>query len=516
MGFCILRLCIHCQPRLGICADILGLLAKHEIDLRGIEIDHAGSVFLNFPTLEFDALAHLMPSIRRLDGIHDVTSVPYMPIERLHQETKLLLKALPEPIISINRKGLITVVNQAACELLTKDATALKNQKLSDFTKGFRLSQWLNHAAPEPSCVRMNLGSRAYLADLYPIYLPDDDSNDVFSGAVISFKSPQRLGKQMGALQKSDNAFDAIVATSPIMKQVIDNAKRMSGLDAPLLITGETGSGKEVLARACHAHSMRRELPFLVINCASIPDDVIETELFGFSETRDGTLISKKGIVELAEGGTVFLDELGDMSLILQNKLLRLLQDGTYRRVGDEQERRSDIRIISATQKQLPQLISQGSFREDLYYRLNVLTLNVPPLKLRSADVLVLANQFIKQFSTGRDQPIRLTNAAAEKLTQYAWPGNVRQLENTILRAVSLVDGDRLTPDQLLLPEACEPQDISDEHFEGSLEQSMKRFESRLLARLYPDYPSSRQLGKKLGVSHTAIANKLREYKIGR
>jgi transcriptional regulator of aroF, aroG, tyrA and aromatic amino acid transport len=204
------------------------------------------------------------------------------------------------------------------------------------------------------------------------------------------------------------------------------------------------------------------------------------------------------------------------MSALLQNKYLRLLQDGPTRRIGDEKEYASNVRIICSTQKNLLSLCRSGQFREDLYYRLNVLTLHIPPLRDRKADILPMAERFIARYAEPQRRYIRLSTACQNAIQSYPWPGNVRQLENALLRAVSLVDGDVLEPEQLQLPSFNEGWGFVDDDFDGTLEEAMKRFESQLLKRLYPAYPSSRQLGKKLGVSHTAIANKLREYKIGR
>jgi transcriptional regulator of aroF, aroG, tyrA and aromatic amino acid transport len=204
------------------------------------------------------------------------------------------------------------------------------------------------------------------------------------------------------------------------------------------------------------------------------------------------------------------------MTSLLQNKFLRLLQDGSYRRIGDEQEYSSDVRIICSTQKNLLELCQKGEFREDLYYRLNVLTLHIPALRDRKSDVIPMAERFIARFAEPHRQRIKISSACQNALQQYPWPGNVRQMENALLRAVSLVEGDLLEPEHLQLPSFSSGWGYVDESFEGTLEEAMKRFESELLKRLYPAYPSSRQLGKKLGVSHTAIANKLREYHIGK
>ncbi|MHA7879385.1 MAG: transcriptional regulator TyrR [Saccharospirillum sp.] len=515
-----MRLKILCEERLGICAEVLDILVNHKIDLRGIEIDPNGQIFLNFPNVEFDEFQHLMPEIRLIPGIYDVSLIPYMPIEREQQELHTLLKTLPEPVVSIDSRGTVVIANEAALDILQLPEEEVKGKLLKNWVKGFNFNKWLSDDHPKTQSSHMQLKGRTFLADVYPIEVPDEsdeDAENLFAGAVITFKSPERLGRQMTAYHQQTGEFDMLIAESQSMKKVIRQAKRMSGLDAPLLITGETGTGKELLAKSCHQHSLRKDKPFLVLNCAALPDNVAESELFGYAAGAfEGATQAKKGILELAEGGTVFLDEIGDMSRVLQSKFLRLLQDGTYRRVGDEKEYTSDVRIICSTQKDLLNLCQEGTFREDLFYRLNVLTLHIPPLRERKTDILPMAERFIARFAEPQRRRIRLSKTCQNALQQYPWPGNVRQMENSLLRAVSLAEGDELEPEHLQLPSFTSGWGYVDEHFEGTLEEAMKRFESELLRRLYPAYPSSRQLGKKLGVSHTAVANKLREYNIGK
>ncbi|MEJ2065118.1 MAG: transcriptional regulator TyrR [Reinekea sp.] len=512
-----MRLHIRCEERLGICAEILDILVNHQIGLRGIEIDPSGQIYLNFPTVEFDEFQHLMPEIRLIPGVHDVSLVPYMPIEREQQEMQTLLRTLPEPVISFDSKGYIEVANEAALDILQLSDDEARHKLLKNWLRGFNINKWLSEEQPSSESIHLQLKSQAFLADVYPVYIQGYDEMPLFAGGVITFKSPEQLGRQMDAYHKQTGQFEMMIAESQAMKRVIRQAKRMSGLDAPLLVTGETGTGKELLAKACHQHSLRKDKPFLILNCAAMPDNVAESELFGYAAgAYGGATTEKKGIVELAKGGTVFLDEIGDMSPLLQNKFLRLLQDRSYRRVGDEKEYVADVRIICSTQKNLLELCHEGKFREDLYYRLNVLTLHIPPLRERHADIMPLTERFIVRFAEPHRRRIKISAACHNAIQQYPWPGNVRQMENSLLRAVSLMEEDVLEPEHLQLPSFSSGWGYVDESFDGTLEEAMKRFEADLLRRLYPAYPSSRQLGKKLGVSHTAIANKLREYGIGK
>lgn len=293
-------------------------------------------------------------------------------------------------------------------------------------------------------------------------------------------------------------------------------AKKLSMLDQPLLIEGETGTGKEMLARACHNRSARAANPFMVLSCASMPDDVAETELFGNAPGSFNHQQGHKGIFEQASGGTVFLDEIGEMSPHLQIKLLRFLQDGTFRRVGEEHEIHVDVRVIASTRHKLEELAESGSFREDLFYRLNVLTLTIPPLRERPNDIQPLLDLFVAKHSKklGMQKP-HLSPALVDQLSQYQWPGNMRQLDNMVLRALTELGGDTLTVDLFHLPQVdTVPGHAANINLDGSLDEIMKEYEAQVLDRLYQSFPSSRKLAKRLNVSHTSVANKLRDYGI--
>ncbi|MCV2883150.1 transcriptional regulator TyrR [Aestuariibacter sp. AA17] len=513
-----MRLEISCQDRLGITQDVLDILVNYEIDLRGIEIDSAGKIFLNFPNIEFADFQHLMPEIRRIEGIEDVKTTPFMPVEREQHQLRALLQTLPDPVFSVDTKGRIILVNEAVITSLETEARALIGQDISEFVKGFNFLKWLESKDVLAQTHKLKFIEQDFLADILPVMVPDVGGTSILAGALIMLKSEYRLGQQLTVFHKTSNeSFSVIQASSSAMKKVVREATRMAELDGPMLIFGETGTGKELLAKACHEASRRASGEFLALNCASLPDNVAETELFGYAAGAFGQPEPKQGLLELAQGGTLFLDEVGDMSPQLQVKLLRVIQDGTFRRVGDSKELKVDVRIVCTTQKDLAQLVQEGKFREDLYYRLNVLSIVVPPLRDRKNDIVALAEKFLRQHSVklGR-RPPKLNKSCVEYLQTYPWPGNVRQLENALYRALSLMDGNELNREHIQLPSASTSVSFVPEDFEGSLEEEVKRFEKSLLRRLYPFYPSTRQLAKKLGLSHTAIANKLREYNINK
>lgn len=511
-----MRLEITCSDRLGICQEVLTILREYEIDLRGIEVDPIGKIYLSFPSLEFDEFRLLMPKIRLIPNVLDVKTVTYLPFEREHFEFNLLLNALPSPVLSIDDKGRIEVVNTSTATLLKQDKNKLRGELLQDWVTGFP-RRWLEQKPHEAITEKLQLGQQWYLAQILPVWLDGKEGLAVFAGAVIHCQVEPLQGPVERQLKKS--AFDAVLTQHTGIRRILRDATRMAQLEAPLLLEGETGVGKELVARACHEASSRAEKAFLAVNCGALPDNVAESELFGygpgvFAHHPQG----KKGIFEQAHGGTVLLDSVADMSQELQAKLLRFLEDGTFRRIGEEQMVSVDIRLICLARGELLEKVELGEFREDLYYRLNVLSLYIPPLRERRGDIELLTEHFVYKFCTALQRPLATVSKACMKyLVAYNWPGNVRQLENSLYRAVSMLEGDVLEPEHILLPEIAPNFDsLAIDLGEESLESAVKRFESSILKRLYPSYPSTRQLANKLGLSHTAIANKLREYGISK
>lgn len=263
---------------------------------------------------------------------------------------------------------------------------------------------------------------------------------------------------------------DSIVGQSNAMQEVFKMIGRVSNSDAAVLVTGESGTGKELVAHAIHQYSARHDRPFLAINCAAIPENLLESELFGHEKgSFTGASAQRIGRFEQAEGGTLFLDEVGEMPLAIQSKLLRVLQDGTFSRVGGNRTIAGDVRIVAATNKNLDGEVADKKFREDLFYRLNVVRLHLPPLRERREDIRLLAGYFLKRIAAQRHKPqLQLGTEAVAMLEAHTWPGNVRELENTIQRAAVLATSDVLLPKDLPLGKSAatiEPADPLDALF---------------------------------------------------
>ncbi len=259
----------------------------------------------------------------------------------------------------------------------------------------------------------------------------------------------QALRRQNVALRRdaaSRNSLDNIVGISPPMEKLKQTIRTVAATNSTVLVQGESGTGKELVARAVHACSPRAAQPFVSINCGAFPETLLESELFGYVKGAfTGALQNKSGLLEVANGGTIMLDEISEMSLAMQVKLLRVLQERMLRPVGGTTEVAIDVRVIAATNKELDRLVADGAFREDLYYRLNVIPLRVPPLRDRREDISLLANHFLKKYAPPAGKSIlRISGNSLPALINYEWPGNVRQLENTIERGVALETGSEL------------------------------------------------------------------------
>ncbi|HYI11085.1 MAG TPA: sigma-54 dependent transcriptional regulator [Thermoanaerobaculia bacterium] len=269
----------------------------------------------------------------------------------------------------------------------------------------------------------------------------------------------RRLREQVRDLRRHLTLEEILIGESETMRRLEQQIRSAAPSSSRVLITGENGSGKEIVARSLHRTSLRAEQPFIDVNCAAIPEELIESELFGHRKGAfTGAIDDRKGKFELADGGTLFLDEVGDMSLKTQAKVLRVLQEQTFQRVGGQQTIKVDVRVLAATNKDLEAEIGAGSFRSDLYYRLNVIPIEVPPLRARGNDIVLLAEHFLRRFAAETGQPKKkLSAGAAAKLRAYHWPGNVRELRNLAERLAILLPGETIEPEDVRLGAAPEP-----------------------------------------------------------
>jgi two-component system response regulator AtoC len=328
-------------------------------------------------------------------------------------------------------------------------------------------------------------------------------------------KENARLRREAAAL----HSFDNVVGKSAPMREVFQRIQRIAPFSSTVLITGESGTGKEVVARLIHLHSKARNMPFVTVNCGAIPETLLESELFGHAKGAfTGAVRLKKGLFEEASGGTLLLDEIGELPLSLQVKLLRVLQEGKIRRLGDVQELTVDVRIIAATSRNLAQAAKDNTFREDLFYRLNIIPIVMPPLRERAEDIPLLVHHFLKKLSPA-GEPYDVALDAMQALMVYTWPGNVRELQNIIERAVVLSDGNRVTldslPTELRLNDHEFQVQIPEQQLsiKQTLAELVPRVEQELIQRALKQTNNNRtRAARLLEISHRSLLYKLKEY----
>ncbi len=507
-----MRLKICATDRIGISQEILAIFAEQQWDIKAVEIKSSLIyAHLDDSNLSLNQVCRLLTQI---DGFISCQQIELLPAEKQANHLKTLLSRLADPIIDVDLNGRILVINQAAALLFKKSIAELTHAKLQDFLQ----EDLVKLIESTPCTIETNLLGQSFLVDITPVLV-----NESITGAVLVFKSIHALGKQVAMLQKmSDQNFSQIIGDSSLLKALKEQTLKFAELDLPVLISGETGTGKELFARALHEASKRSSGPFLAINCAALPENLLESELFGYASgaftgaQRGG----KPGLFELAYGGTVFLDEVAEMSPYLQAKLLRFLQDFSYRRVGGTREYKANVRIISASHQNLINLVEKKHFREDLFYRINVLTLHLPALRERKEDIKLLSHFFISQavLQTNKSN-IQLSQPALEALIHYQWPGNIRQLQNILFSAVALSVNNEISVEEineLLQQQSQKNEDKSCDEFYQFDDwcSAQNYFEKSLLSQLYPLYPTTRKLAARLKVSHNKIALKLKKYAI--
>lgn len=332
----------------------------------------------------------------------------------------------------------------------------------------------------------------------------------------------ERLRKENILLKREiqkEFAFEKIITKNDTMQQIFETIRKISDYDTSVLITGESGTGKELVAKAIHYNSKRNSKPFIAINCGAIPESLLESELFGYVKGAfTDANQNKKGLFEEANGGTLFLDEIGELPPNLQVKLLRALQEGEVRRVGDTKPIQLDIRIMAATSKDLGQEINDGAFREDLFYRLNVIQIDLPPLRERREDIPLLIHHFIDRYNEKHHLKVTsISTAALHVLVEYDWQGNIRELENAIERAVILSEQNRievstLPPD---IRKQKDPQEKALANDEFSIKKVHLIMEEQLIKKALDKTKGNRtQAAKLLEISHPSLLSKMKEFRI--
>lgn len=519
------------RPSLGY--DIFQRFEVHHIDKVGMEVSPELGMMIKFRCSSKEEANALIQDLKTVHGVISVGLRDHMPYEDREQELKTILNSVSEGIIAVNKEGKITHINEVASRIFHttwEEALGLDAEMIFEANPPI-LETLRTGASYSLKERKIRKGSKTihFLTSGVPIL---NDKGHIIGG-VMTIKDYRQFEEILSKVERKPLAitFDFIIYQSQRMKQLVDTAKTVAKGNSTILLRGESGTGKEMFAKAIHVESPRSQSPFIPINCAALPDTLLESELFGYEEGAftGAAKGGKKGLFEQASGGTLFLDEIGEISPHVQVRLLRVLQEGMIRRVGGAKEIPVDVRIIAATHRNLEEMIGSGEFREDLYYRLNVIPLKIPALRERAEDIPLIAHALIRKIAKklGKSE-IHLTKESMDLLMAQPWPGNVRQLENTLERILNIIDNAEVKPQLFyewtdLTPKKSlsEPEDddtlIKIPVYEEwpTLKEIVAEVERQVLLKVLETHHSSRKAGRVLGVSNTTILNKMKSYGIG-
>lgn len=511
---------IQTENRVGITRDVIECITSVQLDMIGMEVK-PHSIYLKIPLPDQHVLSSLTHSIRQITGIKQLEISNYLPYEERENRINTILSTISEGVISLDEHLSIKTINRSAERMLHIDRNLFLGQSV--------FTLWKSEPDEIARCLRdgveiLNIpvaiphskrGTSHFVGSYYPVR-PTDDSHH--QGVVIVLRDMKQIQQLIQSVQQTGVfTLDEILHVSLPMKQCIDTARRIARSDATVFLSGESGTGKDLFARAIHYESPRASRPFVPVNCAAIPEPLLESELFGYEEGAfTGALKGgKPGLFEAAKGGTLFLDEIGELPLHLQAKLLRVLEDRMIRRVGGNRLTPIDVRIIAATNRDLADMAKKGLFREDLFYRLNVIPIAIPPLRDRKTDIPLLAEFFMKKVCLLLNRPpLSFSQHAMQTLLAYHWPGNVRELQNVIERTVYLCSEDAAEIQHVYLENTVPGMHIPFSLTINGLKQHVETYEKMLLQQALQTHKSARQTAVHLGLSHTAILKKIKKYQL--
>ena len=521
-----LKMKLRVIDRIGVLAALAIPIAECHLNVIAMEVlkeDSEVDVYLEVETsAQTPSLENIIIKLKRIDNILDVSIVQSLPQEMREQRYQVVLDNISDGILSIDEKGTLVLINRIARRMLNLEDNNLIGQELGALgINNDSLLECLqgNPYTNEPrNIIRANKSHR-FLATGKEVR----DSSDHVVGAVEVMRDMKEVRELANAVAVDhQSTFNDIIGISRAITDVISLALKIADTDGIVSIRGDSGTGKELFANAIHVKSGRKGR-FVPVNCAALPENLLESELFGyvggaFSGARKS---GKAGLFEIARDGTIFLDEIADMPPAIQAKMLRVIQQGMVRRIGGSREIQVNARVITATNKNLELMVANQEFREDLYYRINVFPIHIPPLRSRKEDVIPLVEHFLLQISSrlGRKVP-RLTQAAIEKLYRHDWPGNAREVANVIERAI-ILGGEGLIDDSdihfsttigQLGPHETDVPEITAGRI--LLSELLNRYEKSILTEILQLSSSIRQAARKLGISHTALQYKMKKLNI--
>lgn len=437
-----------------------------------------------------------------------------------------ILNSIKDAIFIDSSEGYALWCNEACRELYKVDPDEIYGIHISELEKSGvftpSVAKLVMEKGREATIIHENKDGKKLLSTGIPIFGKSGEmtkivttSRDITELTILQnqLESVQKTLKQIELLeQTADKKF---IAKSRPMEQILQLAGRLAAVDSTVLITGESGVGKGVIAKLLHENGPRRDFPFITVNCGAIPENLIESELFGYERGAftGSRSEGKKGLFEAAQKGTIFLDEISELPLNLQVKLLQVIQERELTRVGGVQRIPVDVRIVSATNKELLQLVQDRQFREDLYYRLNVVPINVPPLRERPEDVLPLIQSNLAKCNKKLNEHKKLDPAALAILLRYPWPGNIRELQNIMERLILTTKDENISEDNLpIFIKNAAPSHSAPDTDGLSLSAALERAEKEILTRALAEHRTTRAIAKVLQVSQPTIVRKLHKY----
>ncbi|SET08225.1 sigma-54 interaction domain-containing protein [Anaerobranca gottschalkii] len=506
---------IETKDRVGMVLDVLKVFSDEKLSIDVMEVK-SKQIFLKFKCPNPEIIREKLLAEK---DILNIEEIPLLPVEKKEKQLVEILETVSDGILAIDQYGKITRINSMAEEILNLKGKEVIGKDVGDI---------LNKNVPMLTTLRTG---EDYDNKEMSLIINGRRVHYITSGRAIKGDKNQVLGvvatmKDMGKVremvysitQPKAITFEHIIHHSSVIGEVIQLARLAALSHSTVLIQGESGTGKELFARAIHWTGPRKDKPFVPINCAALPDTLLESELFGYQggSFTDAKKEGKQGLFEFANGGTVFLDEIGELPVHLQVKLLRVLQEGKIRRIGSNEETPVDVRIIAATNRDLKEMVSKNQFRKDLFYRLNVIPIYIPPLRERVEDVILLAQYFLDKYNIATGKKIKgFTPETLEIFKNYHWPGNVRELENVVERAVILTPENSLIKPHVLYIEKENNLKTSIEIDENkSLKAQLDMLEKKILVEVLKKYKTTRKIGKVLGLSHTGVQKKLKKHNL--
>lgn len=515
-----IRFEVTTEDRIGIAFKILEKVYKANINLISMEV-FPNRVCVKIQELGMEEKERFKEDICSIEEVIEIKEIELLNYEKNERKIFAVINSVDEGIISINKNFEIEIFN-SYCEevfhykwdeVIGKDIRRIIGESIpliNLISDGKTYDNVELHIENERGQAHYITTGRA---------IKDDNDNTI--GGVASIKDIHKAIQLANAVASTrEGAFADIVGNSDSIEKVKKMAVTVSKTNSTILLRGESGTGKELFARAIHNLSDRKSNNFVAINCAALPDSLIESELFGYEKGSFTGAISsgKEGLFKEADGGTLFLDEIGELSAVIQAKLLRALQEGVIRKIGSNKEERVDVRIVAATNKNLEEMVEKSEFREDLYYRLNVIPIFIPPLRDRLEDIPILVGYFIDKLNNRLGKSITTANLEfVDRLMKYNWPGNVRELQNVVERAMNLCEGNILTEEHLIINIRDNEGVIKKEvnlNCDLKLEDVVKACEKEAILKALGKHKSIRKAAKALGVSHTTVVNKINKYNI--